>query len=132
MTEEPEFLTVDEILEIHRDQIERYGGDEGIRDRALLESAVAMPQQSFGGDYLHRDTFEMAAAYAFHLAESQAFVDGNKRTGLAAAYLFLALNGHRLVERGDRLYESMIAIGTHHLDKLGLAQVFRECSEADE
>jgi death-on-curing protein len=74
----------------------------------------------------------MAAAYAFHLAESQAFVDGNKRTGLAAAYMFLALNGHRLVEQGDRLYEAMIAVGTHSLDKGGLAQVFRECSAADE
>jgi death-on-curing protein len=132
VTEEPEFLTLEEILEIHRDQIDRYGGDEGIRDRGLLESAVAMPRQSFSGNYLHRDIFEMAAAYAFHLAESQAFVDGNKRTGLAAAYAFLTLNGLRLVERDDRLYEAMIAIGTRRLDKLGLAQVFRECSEADE
>ncbi len=77
MTEEPEFLPLDEILEIHDDQIQHYGGDVGIRDRGLLESAVAMPQQSFGGQYLHRDIFEMAAAYAFHVAESQAFVDGN-------------------------------------------------------
>ena len=91
-----------------------------------------MPQQSFGGEYLHRDIFEMAAAYAFHLAESQAFVDGNKRTVLAAAYVFLALNGRRLVEQGDRLYEAMIAIGTHRLDKDGLAQVLRECSGSDE
>ena len=83
MTEEPEFLALDEILEIHDDQIQRYGGDAGIRDRGLLESAIAMPQQSFGGQYLHKDIFEMAAAYAFHLAESQAFVDGSKRTGLA-------------------------------------------------
>jgi death-on-curing protein len=69
----------------------------------LIEAAVAMPRQSFGGEYLHRDIFEMAAAYGFHLAESQAFVDGNKRTGLAAAYAFLALNGYRLLERDDRL-----------------------------
>jgi death on curing protein len=78
VSDEPEFLTVDDVLEIHRDQIERYGGDEGIRDNGLLESAVPMPQQSFGGEYLHRDIFEMAAAYAFHLAESQAFVDGEQ------------------------------------------------------
>jgi death-on-curing protein len=76
VTEEPDFLTLDEILEIHDDQILRYGGDVGIRDWGLLESAIAMPQQSFGGQYLHKDIFEMAAAYAFHLAESQAFVDG--------------------------------------------------------
>jgi death-on-curing protein len=129
---ELEFLSVEEILEIHRDQIERYGGDDGIRDRGLLESAVAMPQQSFGGEYLHGTIFEMAAAYAFHLAENQAFVDGNKRTALASAYTFLTLNGYRLVEQGDRLYEAMIAVGTHRLDKSGLAQVLQECSVAED
>jgi death-on-curing protein len=132
VTEEPEFLTLDEILEIHDDQIQHYGGDVGIRDRGLLESAVAMPQQSFGGQYFHRDIFEMAAAYAFHVAESQAFVDGNKRTGLAAAYVFLALNGFRLIEQEDRLYEAMIAVGTRRLDKAGLAQLLRELSAAEE
>jgi death-on-curing protein len=127
-----EFLSVEEILEIHRDQIERYGGDDGIRDRGLLESAVAMPRQSFGEEYLHGSVFEMAAAYAFHLAESQSFVDGNKRTALASAYTFLALNGYRLVEQGDRLYEAMIAVGTHRLDKKGLAHVLQECSVAED
>ena len=132
MTEEPEFLALDEILEIHDDQIQRYGGDAGIRDRGLLESAIAMPQQSFGGQYLHKDIFEMAAAYAFHLAESQAFVDGNKRTGLATAYVFLSLNGFRLVEQDDRLYEAMIAVGTHRMDKAGLAQLLRALSTVEE
>lgn len=132
MTEEPEFLTLDEILDIDDDQIQHYGGDVGIRDRGLLESAVAMPQQSFGGQYLHRDIFEMAAAYAFHVAESQAFVDGNKRTGLAAAYVFLSLNGFRLIEQDDRLYEAMIAVGTRRLDKAGLAQLLRELSAPEE
>jgi death-on-curing protein len=128
VTEDPEFLTVDEVLEIHADEIQRYGGDDGIRDRGLLEAAVAMPQQSFDGKYLHADIFEMAAAYAFHLAESQAFVDGNKRTGLAAAYTFLALNGWRLVEEDDQLFDAMIAMGTRRMDKGGLARVLRECS----
>jgi death-on-curing protein len=132
VTEEPEFLTLEEILEIHDDQILRYGGDVGIRDRGFLESAIAMPQQSFGGQFLHNDIFEMAAAYAFHVAESQAFVDGNKRTGLAAAYMFLGLNGFRLIEQDDRLYEAMIAVGTRRMDKAGLAQVLRELSVAEE
>jgi death on curing protein len=129
--EDPEFLTVDDVLELHQDQIEQYGGDPGIRDRGLIEAAVAMPQQSFGGQLLHTDIFAMAAAYAFHLAESQAFVDGNKRAGLAAAYVFLALNGYSLSGDEDRLYDAMIAIGTHQLDKAGLANVFRECSVPD-
>jgi death-on-curing protein len=132
VNEEPEFLTLDEILEIHDDQIHHYGGDVGVRDRGLLDSAIALPQQSFGGQYLHKDIFEMAAAYAFHLAESQAFVDGNKRTGLAAAYMFLGLNGFRLVEQDDRLYEAMLAVGTRRMDKAGLAQVLRELSVAEE
>lgn len=132
MIEEPEFLTLDEILEIHDDQIQRYGGDVGIRDRGLLESAIAMPQQSFGGQYLHKNIFEMAAAYAFHVAESQSFVDGNKRTGLAAAYMFLGLNGFRLIEQDDRLYDAMIAVGTRRMDKAGLAQLLRELSADEE
>ena len=132
MIEDPEFLTVDDVLELHRDQIERYGGDPGIRDRGLIEAAVAMPRQSFGGQFLHVDLFEMAAAYALHLAESQAFLDGNKRVGLAAAYVFLELNGYVLSRDEDRLYDAMIAIGTHQLDKAGLAKVLRECSVPDE
>jgi prophage maintenance system killer protein len=77
--EDPEFVTVDDVLDLHWDQIERYGGDPGIRDHGLIEAAVAMPRQSFGGQFLHVDLFEMAAAYAFHLAKSQAFLDGNER-----------------------------------------------------
>ena len=91
-----------------------------------------MPRQSFGGEFLHVDLFEMAAAYAFHLAESQAFLDGNKRTGLAAAYVFLELNGYVLSRDEDRLYDAMIAVGTHQLDKAGLAKVLRECSVPEE
>lgn len=82
---EPSFLTLAEVLEIQRVQTERYGGDLALRDRGLLKSALAQPEASFGGDFLHPTLFAMAAAYAFHIAENQPFVDGNKRTGLAAA-----------------------------------------------
>ena len=67
---EPEFLSVADVLEIHEEQILAYGGIRGIRDNGLLESAVMMPQASFGGEYLHSGLFEMAAAYAFHIAEN--------------------------------------------------------------
>lgn len=125
---DPEFLELDDVFELHADSIARYGGDIGVRDRGLIESAVAVPRQSFGGEYLHKTLFEMAAAYAFHIAESQGFVDGNKRAGLASATAFLAMNGHDLVEQDERLYTAMIAISARNLDKLGLAQVFEECS----
>lgn len=131
MIEDPEFLTLDEVLELHQDQIIHYGGDPGIRDPGLIEAAIAMPRQSFGGQFLHADLLEMAAAYAFHLAESQAFVDGNKRAGLAATYAFLALNGYRLVEAHERLYHAMLAISRRDLDKAGLAEVFRACATVD-
>ena len=103
---DPEFLELEDVLELHADSIELYGGDGGIRDRGLIESAISVPRQSFGDEYLHKTLFAMAAAYAFHLAENQAFVDGNKRVGLAAATAFLAMNGYDLIERDDRLYEA--------------------------
>jgi death-on-curing protein len=86
---EPEFLTVEDVLELHARSLDRFGGGEGIRDRGLLESAVAAPQAGFGGQFAHSDLYEMAAAYAFHIAQNQPFVDGNKRAGLGAALVFL-------------------------------------------
>ncbi len=81
------------MLWIHSDQVVRYGGASGLRDRGLLESAVAMSRATFGKKYLHRYPFGMAAAYMFHLVQNHPFVDGNKRTGAASALVFLDLNG---------------------------------------
>ena len=71
----------------------------------------------------------MAAAYAFHIAENQGFVDGNKRAALAAATAFLAMNGYDLIERDDRLFVAILALSSKTLDKTGLAQVFEACSQ---
>jgi len=90
---EIEFLGLDEIINIHMDQIEQYGGSAGIRDIGLLQSAAAMPAAGFGEDYLHKDIFEMAAAYLFHITQNHPFIDGNKRTGIASAATFLGING---------------------------------------
>ncbi len=90
---EPRFLDLAEVLEIHVDQIERYGGTAGVRDLPLLLSALAMPTAGARGVYVHGTLFEIAAAYLFHIAKNHAFVDGNKRTALAAALTFLDLNG---------------------------------------
>jgi death on curing protein len=121
MTEEFLFLTVDEVIELHADQIDAHGGTHGIRDQGLLESAVATPQASFGGEYLHTTLWEMAAAYAFHIAESQPFLDGNKRAALEAALLFLRVNGFNVLDPDGQLYEAMMAVAAHELDKPGLA-----------
>jgi death-on-curing protein len=109
---EPSFLSFAEVLEIQRVQAENYGGDFALRDRGLLESALAMPESSFGGAFLHSTLFAMAAAYAYHIAENQPFVDGNKRTGLAAAFVFLALNGIEIEDPKGRLYKYRSALKT--------------------
>ena len=85
----PRFLTLDEALLVHADQVRRYGGSHGLRDLALLSSALAMPTASFGGAYLHPSLAEMAAAYLFHIAQNHPFLDGNKRAALATALAFL-------------------------------------------
>ena len=82
------FLSYDEILEVHDDQILRYGGSNGIRDKKLLFSALAQPGISFGGQYLHETIFEMAAAYLYHIIKNHPFLDGNKRTGIVSALIF--------------------------------------------
>jgi len=92
----PVFLRFDEVVRIHHDQLERYGGHPGIRDVNLLKSAVAVPTAIFGGEFLHRDIYEMASAYLFHIVQNHPFVDGNKRTGAVAAVVFLFLNGIEL------------------------------------
>ena len=97
MTSAPTFLTVEHVLAIHGRMIDEFGGGRGILDRGLLESAVAMPATQFGGRYLHGSVAAMAAAYLFHLCANHPFVDGNKRTAVAAAEVFLLLNDKRLL-----------------------------------
>ena len=107
---DPIFLGIDEILALHDHQIRRYGGHFGLRDGHLLESAIAMPKATFGGEYLHTDLYEMAAAYLFHLTQNHAFVDGNKRVGLAAALTFLGMNGKRIVVGEDELVDLVLGV----------------------
>lgn len=100
-----------------------------MRNMGGLESAVSTPMASFGGAFLHEGLFEMAAAYAFHIAENQPFVDGNKRTALNAALVFLDLNGFIVHDHEGRLYDAMIAISSRALDKRGLGQIFFELAQ---
>jgi len=127
-TSDPVFLTVEDVLALHDDQVRLFGGADGIRDGGALDSAVAMPESTFDGSYLHEDVFQMAAAYAFHIAENQPFVDGNKRTGLNAAIVFLDLNGWLVLDPSERLVDAMLALASGRLDKLGLAHLLREVS----
>ncbi len=127
---DPEFLDLADVLLIHEEQLARYGGSAGLRDQGLLESAIAMPQATFGGAFVHEDLFAMAAAYAFHIAENQPFVDGNKRTGVLSAVVFLELNGIIVEEPRSAFYDAMIAISERRLTKDGLADLLRKWSKA--
>jgi len=116
-----EFLTLDEVLSLHADQIERYGGRPGIRDVGLLESALAMPQTTYGGRWLHESLPEMAAAYLFHLVQGHAFVDGNKRIGLMTMLVFLGLNSLSLQATSDELVDLVSGVATRRVSKAEVA-----------
>jgi death-on-curing protein len=120
-----DFLEVEEVEDLHLLQIVRFGGTMGTRDRALLESAVAMPRATFDGVFLHDDLFGMAAAYAFHIAQNQPFMDGNKRTALVAALVFLEMNGVAIEDPNERLYQAMMDVAARRIDKPALAALFR-------
>jgi death-on-curing protein len=109
---EPLFLSLDEVLEIHHQQVERYGGSLGLRDAAGLESAVATPQATFGGEFLHTSIPAMAAAYLFHLCQNHPFVDGNKRAGANAAITFLFLNNWEPTLAEEELVELVLAVAS--------------------
>ncbi len=97
------FLTLEDILEIHVDQIDRYGGRSGVRDQNLLLSAIAQPLSMFDGQYLHKTMYDKAAAYLFHICQNHPFIDGNKRTALVSALMFLAVNDFAIDYNEDAL-----------------------------
>jgi death-on-curing protein len=119
--DEPVFLDVEDVIEIHATQLEVHGGSPGLRDRGLLESAVAQPQASFGGELAHPGLFAMAAAYLFHIVSNHPFVDGNKRTGLLAALVFLDVNGITVDHPSEALYELTMSVAEGRLQKAAVA-----------
>lgn len=111
------FLDLPTILTFHQDQIRLYGGAPGIRDKNLLESALAQPQATIFGEYLHKDLFHMAAAYGFHICQNHPFYDGNKRTALVAIYTFLFVNGYRLEADKKSLYAIILDLANGKVTK---------------
>jgi death-on-curing protein len=122
---EPLFLTLNEVVIIHRDQIERYGGSLGVRDWGLLQSAIAMPAATFGGQFLHTDLPEMAAAYLFHIVQNHPFIDGNKRAGAASAEIFLSMNDMQLNADADEYAELVLSIARGETSKSAIAEFIR-------
>ena len=118
---EPDFLTLDEVLALHADQVVRYGGAQGVRDLAALEAAVAMPRATYGGSFLHGTLHEMAAAYLFHIVQNHPFVDGNKRAGLAAAIAFLGLHDLEVNADDDALVDLVLGVARGAVPKAEVA-----------
>ncbi len=123
------FLTLSEVLLIYEDQIRHYGGSYGVRDISLLSSAIYIPQATFENKYLHETIPRMAAAYAFHICENHALIDGNKRTMLASALVFLDINGYDFDCSEDKIYDVMMAVASNRMTKQELEKVFEEYSK---
>ena len=119
------FLSVADVLHIHRRMIADFGGDDGLRDRGLLESAAAMPHAMFDGAFLHADLATMAAAYHFHLCANHPFVDGNKRVAVTAAEIFLLANGAELSATDDELEQLTLGVANAVLGKDDVITFFR-------
>ncbi|KAB2834286.1 MAG: type II toxin-antitoxin system death-on-curing family toxin [Candidatus Brocadia sp.] len=123
------FLTLAEVVDIHSSQMRLYGGLPGIRDINLLSSAIAMPRAAFHGEYLHNDIYEMAAAYALHIGKNHPFIDGNKRTTLVSALVFLELNGVSITDPQGKLYDAMLDLSTGKLNKSEFASILRKLKD---
>jgi death-on-curing protein len=122
----PEFLGLDEVLEVHRELVEVYGGSHGVRDLGLLQSALAMPQAGIGGKYFHADLFEMAAAHLFHIVANHPFLDGNKRTGAITSLQFLFLNDVEIRATGSAFERLILGVARGEVGKHQITEFFRK------
>jgi len=121
----PLFLTLDEVLSLHAEQIRLFGGSPGIRDVGLLESAIGSVEATFDDVFLHETLFAMAAAYLHGICRNHPFLDGNKRTAAAAALTFLEMNGIEVNAEEDAFYDLVIGVAEGRVSKAAVA-VFLE------
>jgi death on curing protein len=121
----PEFLDVDDVLQIHAAQIGEHGGSSGIRDMGLLVSAVAQPSASFDGQFLNEELFLMATSLLISLVKNHPFVDGNKRTALLSTLVFLDLNGCPIESASSALDSLILDVATGQIEKMEVASALR-------
>ncbi|XDD53047.1 type II toxin-antitoxin system death-on-curing family toxin [Leptospira sp. WS4.C2] len=110
MLDETIFLSIEDVILIHKNQIELYGGANDIRDHGLLESAINQPMATFDGIRLHPSLFDKAAAYLYYLCKNHPFLDGNKRVALASSLVFLDINGYEILDPNEILYNFVIGV----------------------
>jgi len=109
------FLSIDQVLFIHDQAVKRFGGSFGVRDLGLIESAIGRPQATFGSQYLYENIFDMAGALLQSLLKNHPFVDGNKRTALTSAGMFLKLNGYKLENSHQEEVEFAVTVDNKNL-----------------
>ena len=119
------FFSVDEVISIQAETAAMEGGDSGLRDAGLIESAVAMPMAWYGGHYLHSDVPAMAAAYLFHICHAHAFVDGNKRTAVLAMIVFVRANHWKITASRKELLDATLQVAQSKISKDDLTQWVR-------
>lgn len=122
------FISSDVVRVIHTDLLQRYGGQPGLRDPRLLDSALAQPKMTFEGKFVHRTVFEKAAAYGYHICGNHPFVDGNKRVSFVLMDVFLQRNGWEILAREEEAYLTMMALASGQLTKAQLAKWLKEHS----
>ena len=123
---DPLFLTLDEVLSLHAEQIRLFGGSSGIRDFGLLQSAMGSVEATFGGAFLHETIFAMAAAYLHGICRNRPFIDGNKRTAVGAALTFLEMNGVEVDADEDAFYDLVIGVAEGRVSKASIAVFLEE------
>ena len=118
------YLSIDEVIELHHMQIGAFGGDAGVRDLGLLESALAMPKAAFYGVDAHPTLASKAAAYVYHICKNHPFIDGNKRVSGHAARVFLVMNDAEFRPTNDELADKIIAVASGEISKEALIAWF--------
>jgi death-on-curing protein len=126
MRKDPLFLSLAQIIELHGEAVKVYGGTAGTRDFGLLESAVAQAKATFGRKYLHEDLPAMAAAYCYHIVMNHPFIDGNKRVGAMAAFVFLDMNDAELVASQEQYRDMVLDLAAGKLRKDEVTAFFRK------
>ncbi|MCK4623959.1 MAG: type II toxin-antitoxin system death-on-curing family toxin [Phycisphaerae bacterium] len=120
------FLTVEQVIALNLRAIRKDGGVHGVLNRNLLLSATAMPRVTFDGRYLHESVAAMAGAYLFHVCQAHAFCDGNKRTAVLAAVVFLDLNAYGIEVGDDEFEELVLGVAGHAINKDHVMEFFEK------
>lgn len=123
------FLNIAQVLAIHDRMIKLFGGSHGVRDLGLIESAVARPQAGFGGKYLYKNIFDMTAALLQSLLKNHPFIDGNKRTALTSAAIFLEINGYKLKNNHQEEVNFAIQVDNQNLSIDQISKWLKDHSE---